>query len=84
MTVRTRPHRLRTRPRIGRRATRRETIVEPGLLSQSVQGPVPQARERAAGGPQDLAAYCCSCGYVFEAAVSTTVGCPNCGDTQAW
>lgn len=83
MTVRTRPHRLRTRPRIGRRATRRETSVEPGL-SHSVQQPAPQARERAAGGPQDLAAYCCSCGYVFEAAVSTTVGCPHCGDTQAW
>lgn len=83
MTVRTRPHRLRTRPRIGRRAIRRETIVEPGL-PQPVQQPIPQARERAAGGPQDLAAYCCSCGYVFEAAVSTTVGCPHCGDTQAW
>ncbi|HEV7773002.1 MAG TPA: hypothetical protein VGO48_06940 [Conexibacter sp.] len=81
--MRTRPHRLRTRPHIGRRAARRETIVEQGL-SQSVQAPAPQARERAAGGPQDLAAYCCSCGYVFEAAVSTTVGCPHCGDTQAW
>jgi hypothetical protein len=83
MTVRTRPHRLTTRPRIGRRAARRETSVELGL-SQPVQQPAPQARERAAGGPQDLAAYCCSCGYVFEAAVSTTVGCPHCGDTQAW
>lgn len=79
MTVRTRPHRLRTRPRIGRRAERREID-----LVQQVPQPVPQARERAAGGPQDLAAYCCSCGYVFEAAVSTTVGCPHCGGTQAW
>jgi hypothetical protein len=51
---------------------------------QPLQLPAPQARELAAGGPQDLAAYCCSCGYVFEAAVSTTVGCPHCGDTQAW
>lgn len=83
MTVRTRPHRLRTRPRIGRRATRRELSVEVDVVSQ-LQAPPPQARERAAGGPQDLAAYCCSCGYVFEAAVSTTVGCPHCGDTQAW
>lgn len=83
MTVRTRPHRLRTRPRIGRRATRRETSA--GLdVVQQLQPPAPQARERAAGGPQDLAAYCCSCGYVFEAAVSTTVGCPHCGGTQAW
>jgi hypothetical protein len=46
--------------------------------------PAPQARERAAGGPEDRAAYSCSCGHVFEAPVSTTVGCPHCGDTQAW
>jgi hypothetical protein len=67
MTVRTRPHRPRTRPRIGRRAEPRIARVE-----------------HAAGGPQDRAAYRCACGYVFEAPVSTTVGCPNCGGTQAW
>ncbi len=32
----------------------------------------------------DVAVYTCSCGYVFEAAVSTGVGCPHCGDRQAW
>jgi hypothetical protein len=80
MTVRTRPHRRRTRPHIGRRAAQREPKVELDVVQQ----PTPQARERDAGGPQDLAAYCCPCGYVFEAAVSTTVGCPHCGDTQAW
>ena len=79
MTVRTRPHRLRTRPLVGRRAARRETRVELDVVQQA-----PETRERAAGGPQDLAAYSCPCGYVFEAAVSTTVGCPHCGDTQAW
>jgi hypothetical protein len=83
MTVRTRPHRRKARPRIGRRPAQREASPEPGL-SQPVQQPPPQARERASGGPQDLAAYRCSCGCVFEAAVSTTVGCPHCGDTQAW
>ncbi|HEU4702187.1 MAG TPA: hypothetical protein VFS37_06850 [Conexibacter sp.] len=76
MTVRTRPHRSRTRPRIGRRAESRTVRPE--------QQPAPQARERAAGGPEDRAAYRCSCGYAFEAPVSTTVGCPHCGDTQAW
>jgi hypothetical protein len=50
----------------------------------TAQQPAPQARERAAGGPEDRAAYRCACGYMFEAAVSTTVGCPNCGGTQAW
>jgi hypothetical protein len=81
MTVRTRPHRLRTRPRIGRRAERRFALPEPEATR--VQ-PSPQTRERDSGGPQDRAAYSCSCGYVFEAPVSTTVGCPHCGHTQAW
>jgi hypothetical protein len=79
MTVRTRPQRSRTRPRIGRRAETRVARVE-----QASQAQAPQARERAAGGPEDRAAYRCSCGCVFEAPVSTTVGCPHCGGTQAW
>ncbi len=41
-------------------------------------------RVREAGGPLDSAQYTCSCGYVFDAAVSTTVACPHCGDEQAW
>jgi len=42
------------------------------------------ARVREAGGPLDHAQYTCACGYVFDAAVSTTVACPHCGDNQAW
>lgn len=34
--------------------------------------------------PLDLAVYQCSCGYVFEAAVSTAVTCPHCASQQAW
>lgn len=41
-------------------------------------------RVRAAGGPLDLASYTCGCGFVFNAAVSTTVACPHCGCEQAW
>jgi predicted Zn-ribbon and HTH transcriptional regulator len=41
-------------------------------------------RVRRAGGPLDTAVYTCSCGYVFSAAVSTTVACPHCGTDQAW
>jgi hypothetical protein len=41
-------------------------------------------RAREAGGPIDRACYSCQCGYVFEAAVSTTVSCPHCGAGQAW
>jgi hypothetical protein len=41
-------------------------------------------RAREAGGPDDRASYSCTCGYVFDAAVSTDVRCPHCGSTQAW
>jgi hypothetical protein len=78
MTVRTRPHRLRTRPRLGRR------VASAGGSTDVAAQTVPQARERDAGGPEDRAAYRCSCGFLFEAPVSTTVGCPHCGGTQAW
>jgi DNA-directed RNA polymerase subunit RPC12/RpoP len=39
---------------------------------------------REAGGPEDTETYACACGYVFEAAVSTSVACPHCGAGQAW
>jgi rubrerythrin len=41
-------------------------------------------RVREAGGPTDRASYACACGYLFAAAVSTTVECPHCGASQAW
>jgi hypothetical protein len=47
--------------------------------------PAPLPRRRRELGPQaDRALYTCSCGFVFHAAVSTSVGCPHCGGTQAW
>jgi hypothetical protein len=49
-----------------------------GSSSRRAQRP---AHERLSG---DLALYGCSCGYVFKATVSTSVGCPHCGQTQAW
>ena len=45
----------------------------------------PQERRlRDSGGPDDRACYLCECGYLFEAQVSTSVACPNCGGGQAW
>jgi hypothetical protein len=41
-------------------------------------------RQRQGGGPDDRAQYACSCGYLFEADVSTSVTCPHCGTGQAW
>jgi len=57
-----------------------------------VPGPAPrpapmhpaERRMRDAGGPDDRACYPCSCGYLFEAQVSTTVRCPHCDTLQAW
>lgn len=43
-----------------------------------------ERRLRESGGPDDRAYYYCACGYVFEAHVSTSVACPNCGAGQAW
>jgi rubrerythrin len=43
-----------------------------------------ERRARESGGPDDRAVYTCSCGYVFEADVSTSVACPHCGAGQAW
>jgi hypothetical protein len=41
-------------------------------------------RVQSAGGPVDNASYSCQCGYMFCAAVSTSVSCPHCGSVQAW
>lgn len=43
-----------------------------------------ERRARESGGPIDNAQYSCSCGMVFNAAVSTSVECPHCGTGQAW
>ena len=59
------------------------------------RGPAPQTgtapetapdmrRRRELGGMQDEAVYTCQCGFVFHAPVSTSVGCPHCGGSQAW
>jgi hypothetical protein len=42
------------------------------------------ARAKRSGGPEDRALYSCHCGYAFTADVSTSVGCPQCGTSQAW
>ena len=55
-------------------------VANPG---RRVAAPV-RDRARRSGGPQDRALYSCSCGYAFKAKVTTTVGCPQCGQTQAW
>jgi hypothetical protein len=57
--------------------------VPPSPLD-SLQPDAAAQRVRESGGPTDQACYPCHCGYVFAAAVSTTVECPHCGTPQAW
>jgi rubrerythrin len=70
-----------------------EARTRPGLLrrphgSSPVSPPrddlVDERRMRESGGPDDRAMYTCSCGYVFQADVTTSVTCPHCGTGQAW
>jgi hypothetical protein len=43
-----------------------------------------ERRHRASVAPEDTAHYACSCGFQFQASVSTSVRCPHCGAGQAW
>jgi hypothetical protein len=83
MTVHTRHDRSTTaRPRTGRGGARGPRATASGTAARASDPP--HARERAAGGPEDRARYHCQCGFVFEDAVTTSVGCPHCGRAQAW
>ena len=53
-------------------------------LGSAVDPLAHERRLRASGGPEDNATYHCGCGFVFSAAVSTGVTCPQCGAGQAW
>jgi hypothetical protein len=79
------------------RSNRKESESRPrgGLLRRPHVSPAPatpdeeteltdERRMRESGGPDDRAMYTCSCGYVFEADVTTSVTCPHCGTAQAW
>jgi hypothetical protein len=82
---------MRVRPL--RQATRRMSPAQrrPHLApvpQPAVPEPSPEVkasrRARESGGPEDRAFYTCSCGYAFDAHVTTSVACPHCGITQAW
>jgi hypothetical protein len=54
-----------------------------GAATRPLTEEIPRSR-RQGGQSQDRALYTCSCGFAFDALVSTSVGCPHCGSTQAW
>ncbi len=51
---------------------------------QPVDEHLAEHRHRASVTPEDTALYGCSCGFQFQAPVSTSVSCPHCGTGQAW
>ena len=89
MIVRAKRGKNTTWQRRGRRAD--HSGEQSGPSSEPFEAELPpelrdpsRARSRQAGPSQDTAVYNCECGYVFEQHVSTTVGCPHCGQAQAW
>jgi hypothetical protein len=90
-----RRHSRASAPHLSPRPEDRDTPLETGAPAPSTTAPAvsaeTQPRAAAPGRSrhdhlplQDNALYTCHCGFVFEAAVSTTVGCPHCGTGQAW
>src|SRR5262249_38367265 len=73
----------RTVPELQRAEQRPAPLVPPRSASRRFDDGAP-SRRRLHGPTQDVAMYNCNCGYVFEATVSTSVGCPHCGTGQAW
>jgi hypothetical protein len=70
----------------GRPAARRRGAPRTAAATAILASPALTALDRArrSGGPIDRALYACGCGETFTATVSTTVGCPGCGETQTW
>jgi hypothetical protein len=80
--------RVRVKPRteVQPRRTRETGHRRPPAVAEQpfVDSLADERRLRQSGGPDDHATYACTCGYVFDAAVSTSVACPHCGTGQAW
>jgi hypothetical protein len=82
--------RVRPAPATRPRADRRPFAVVERPAPVPTPPPAPasehpdEQRHRACVSPQDSALYTCGCGCSFQAAVSTSVACPNCGAGQAW
>jgi hypothetical protein len=63
--------------------TRRRPTRRASALARRAPAPSRERNQRA-NISQDAALYSCPCGYVFKAAVATSVDCPHCGTDLAW
>src|SRR5512132_1045006 len=84
-TMRVRSNRTPTETRRREGVLRRRHVpTRPEPVERPADHLFAERRARESGGPDDRAMYTCSCGYVFEADVTTSVACPHCGAGQAW
>jgi predicted Zn-ribbon and HTH transcriptional regulator len=67
--------------RLGDRSEEARRDESPG---QALPSRVVDVQARDHDASLDTATYNCSCGFVFDADVNTTVACPHCGLGQAW
>jgi hypothetical protein len=74
---------IRAQSSFRRRQQNRVRAASGHAAGQPVDQSVP-VRRRGAEPLEDTALYNCHCGFVFQAPVSTSVGCPHCSATQAW
>ena len=85
MLMRVRSNREKSEPRSRPGGALRRPHLSPAPAQPEPETDLTDERRmRESGGPDDRALYTCSCGYVFEADVTTSVTCPHCGSGQAW
>jgi hypothetical protein len=70
--------------RSSRQPPRRRASSRPASARAGATQGSPTVAQRRVGPPEDYATYSCACGFIFEAPVTTTVGCPHCGSQLAW
>jgi hypothetical protein len=71
-------------PLLAPRRRRGRAQATPDPAADRPEPPPDHHTDRRAPAPEDLASYGCSCGLVFKAEPTTTIGCPRCGTQQAW
>ncbi|WCB93031.1 hypothetical protein DSM104299_01733 [Baekduia alba] len=80
-----RPPRTERRPHVFGRPAEAEVEAEVEVVSaEVVEDHAAERRHRECVTSEDTAHYSCSCGFQFQAAVTTSVSCPHCGTDQAW
>ena len=78
--------RTERRPHVFGRPAEAEPELEPEVAppAPAIEDHADERRHRESVACEDTAHYACSCGFQFQAPVTTSVACPHCGSGQAW